>query len=122
MADHADELAEAALKAGAGVIADAVRANIETLPERTGRTKRGLQKGLGVTPVRNRNGTWDIKVGFDGYNEGGRPNQLMAALFESGSSKLKKHPIVRPAVTKAKDEAVQAMVDAADQKINELGG
>ena len=31
--------------------------------------KQGLLDGLGITPMRNDDGVWNVKIGFDGYND-----------------------------------------------------
>lgn len=115
-----ERVAEASLKGGAAVLADAVRENIGKLPEDTGVTKRGLQESLGFTPVGQGSGLYDIKVGFDGYNEDGMANVFMARIMESGTSTTKKHPFFRPAVNKAKDQALCAMEQAADKEIEKI--
>lgn len=112
---------ESSLKGGAAVVADEVRRGIDSLPENTGITKRGLQEGLGFSPVReNKDGVYDIKVGFRDYNERGVANAEIARIMESGTSKTPKHPFVRPAANRAKKAAIAAMQEAFDEECEKI--
>ena len=121
---------------GAKVIADEVRKSIQAIPLVQGYgtaehplpggvtkpQKYGLLKGFGISGLQNDGGFYNVKIGFDGYNSvstdkypKGQPNQLVARGCESGTSWKRKHPFVRPAVTRAKKRAVEAMKKACDE-------
>ena len=102
---------------GAGVVADEVRAGINSLPEKEGITKRGLREGLGLSQMRDDSGYINTSLGFAGVNARGVPNVLMARIMESGTSKVKKHPFIRPALARAKDRAIAAMTASIDKDI-----
>ena len=122
-----DEPIKKAVAAGAAVVADQIKANLEALPEEEfrklgeGEIFRGLPAGqkkdlvdsFGLTPIEK-----DIhtKAGFDGYGSfptnaypQGVPNQLLARSAESGSSVRQKTPFVEPAVKETRKEAVETM-------------
>ena len=111
------DIAGKAIYAGADIVADEIRKGIDTLPEVTGTTKKGLEDSLGISPLRDDNGYLNVKIGFDGYNEDGTANQLMARIMESGTSKTHKHPFVRPAVNRAKKAAEQKMAEVLNEEI-----
>ena len=137
---------EAAVYAGAKVVADAVRQSTEGLDRVTDAEamaawhekqptkisvsqKIGLVKSLGITPIKDKFGVISAKVGFDGYNEvktkrwpHGQPNQLIARSCESGSSAMTKQPFVRTAVKRVQGAALIEMERAADQKLKEILG
>lgn len=121
---------------GAKVIADEVRKSIQSIPLVQGYgtaehplpggvtkpQKDGLLKGFGISGLQNDGGFYNVKIGFDGYNSvstdkypKGQPNQLVARGVESGTSWKRKHPFMRPAVTRAKKRAVEAMKKACDE-------
>ena len=65
----------------AAIMADATRAEIEALPVDGGlgtpenplkgpnqKQKEGLLASLGITPLANDNGYYNVKIGFSGYN------------------------------------------------------
>lgn len=120
LAKSADDIAGKAIYAGAEIVADAIRQNIDTLPQDTGVTKRGLEEGFGIAPLQDDSGFINVKLGFDGYNENGTPNVMMARIFESGTSRIPKHPFVRPAINASRKRAEQAMADIIDQEIKKI--
>lgn len=131
-----------AVYVGGGIVADAVRKSIEALPSRTGKFKEppvsgvtaaqkaGLLEGLGISPMRNDSGYINVHVGMDGYNKTitenwprGVPNALVARSLESGTSWLKKHPFIAPAVRSVKTQAEMAMAAEFDKAIaKDFGG
>lgn len=139
-----EEIAGKAIYAGAEIITDAIRKNIEELPAVSDKTglfafleksqapltktaKQGLLDGLGITPMRNDDGVWNVKIGFDGYNDmptqkypRGQPNQLIARSLESGSSIAEKHPFVRPAITKNRKRAEAKMAEILEKEIQKI--
>lgn len=141
LADEADDAAKAAVRAGGAVLADAVRASLEALPEDThtvpgqryyyltesekyngvpAAEKASMLDALGVTPPKlDRDGNWNVKVGFDGYDDTltlayptGRPIPMLANAVEHGSSVRPATPFIKPAAQRANAAAVQAMQDA----------
>lgn len=138
-----DGIAGSAIYAGAGIVADEIRKGIENLPVITGygtdnnplpggvtsTQKRGLLDGLGISPMQNNNGFFDVKIGFDGYNgtktkdyPQGQPNQLVARGVESGTSWKQKRPFVRPAVNRSRKTAEKKMADVIDKEIEKIMG
>lgn len=117
---NTDRIVGAAIYAGADIVADAIKRNIGTLPQKTGVTKRGLEDGFGIAPLQEDRGYLNVKLGFDGYNENGVANVLMARVFESGTSTVPKHPFVRPAVNATRKAAEAKMAEVLDAEIKKL--
>lgn len=118
LADRSDATAKRAIYEAAGIVADRIRANLNANLAGSTQSTGALADSLGVTSVSlDRNGNWNAKIGFDGYDEKGVPNQLKARVMESGSSKVKKRPFVRPAVNATKKAAVEAMQKVIDEEI-----
>lgn len=130
MEQAAPETAKRALYQGAKVVADAMKRAVQALPEDTHRfgserhkltgprdwEKRDLEESFGVTPIREKNGVYDVKIGFDGYGSRptkkypkGVPNQMVARAIESGNSFRSKIPFVRRTVEQHREKAVEAM-------------
>lgn len=140
MGKEGKTIAEKAVCAGAAIVADAVRANIDALPAvkdewgviaynnhwgapLTETAKKGLQDGFGISPMGSEDGMLNVKLGFDGYNgmktkkyPKGQPNVLLARSIESGSSIAKKRPFVAPAVRKTKKAAEETMAKIIDEE------
>ena len=141
-----DEVCKAALYAGADVLADGIRSAINGLdtvgdkaaianwrqgtPGRISESqKAGLAASMGVTKIRNDFGQYDVKIGFDGYNDvktkrwpNGQPNALIARACESGSTEMLKQPFIRPTEKRLKSAVYDAMDEAANKKVNEITG
>ena len=145
--DASKDICGAAIYEGAKIIADEVKANLESLKTvsdavaiqaekkeeatyLTIRAKKGLIKSFGVTPMsQDDSGIYNVKLGFDGYNDvktkkwpKGQPNQLIARACESGSSAMIKQPFFREAVQKTKKKAESRMAEVLDEKIKKTGG
>ena len=109
-----EEIAKKAIYEGAKIVADEIKA-------RTPRDSGDLADSLGITPIsRDNDGNWTAKVGFDGYDSRGVPNQLKARVIESGTSTQKKKPFVRPAVNATKKRVTKRMEEVIDEEIKKL--
>ena len=139
--DGSEEIIGKAVYAGAGIVADAIKSNIQSLPivrgygtesnplpgGVTSAQKAGLIDGLGISHMQDDAGYLNVKIGFDGYNATktekypqGQPNQLVARGVESGTSWKQKKPFVRPAVTKSRKQAEDTMAKIIDEEIEKL--
>ncbi len=137
-----DEITKKAIYAGADVLADEIRKNIQSLPEekfrylRNGDTfqaltrtqKKDLLDSLGITPIeKDKSDNWNAKIGFDGFGSKptddypkGVPNQLLARSIESGSSVRAKRPFVRPAVNAVRRKVEAEMGRVVNEEIEKL--
>lgn len=144
LATGQEEIAKKAIYAAAGIVADKIKANLNSLPEekfrylRDGekfvgvpeRQKKDLIDSFGITPITtDSKGNWNAKIGFDGYGSiptkkypNGLPNQLLARAIESGSSVRRKKPFVRPAVNATKKQAQAKMAEIIDKEIEKIMG
>ena len=120
-----------AIYQGADIVADAVKASINALPASacTLVEKKGLQEGFGIARMRDDNGVYNVKLGFDGYNANktkkypkGKANAMIARSIESGTSWKAKHPFIAPAVRKSKAQAEAAMQKELDKNIKQIMG
>ena len=137
---HTENAMRSALYAGAKVVANEVRNQIQAIPavseeenkkaynndgrryKMSGKQKAGLLAGLGVARHELVAASVNTVVGFDGYNnliteqyEGGQPNQLVARIFEHGTSYSEKQPFMRKAKNASKAKAEAVMIERAEQ-------
>lgn len=136
-----DDMIGRAVYAGAGIVADAVKQGIQSLPVVTGygtdtnplpggvtaAQKAGLLDGFGISKLQDDNGYLNVKLGFDGYNRTktekypqGQPNQLVARGVESGTSWKQKKPFIRSAVTRSRKPAETEMKRVIDEEIEKI--
>lgn len=89
--------------------------------------KIGLQRSLGIAKMRNDNGFYNVKIGFDGYNNvktktwpQGQPNSMVARSVESGTSWMRKQPFMRQAEQSARKPCEEAMSKSVDKDIERI--
>lgn len=146
LGDNVQSIGGEAIYSAADIVANQIRSNlkgIKTVSEieniqayksgkksqLSGKQKQGLLDSLGITKLRNDEGFMNVKIGFDGYNAiktkkypKGQPNQLIARVTENGSSYMDKTPFIRPAVTKTRKPAQEAMQQVIDKRAAEIIG
>ena len=141
LAAKSDQIAKKALYSAADIVADEIKKNlVENLRDPAyagtgsyGKSQAGawggkssvptgdLEESFGITPIsQDEDGDWNVKIGFDGYDRKGVPNQLKARAMESGTSTLRKRPFVRPAVNATKKRAVEAMNEIIEQECKKI--
>ena len=145
--EAAKPAARKAVAAGAGVLADSIRASMEALPTDSFRylhgndklavasetQKRGMINAFGITPMKEDGGTIEVRIGFDGgepkgYITGteserypkGLPAAMVAASINSGSSARQKRPFFRSAINSAKPRAQKEMERAFDEELQKI--
>ena len=131
------EILGEAIYEGAGLVADAVKSSIESIPidERyvtggatlygiTPEQKAGLRDGFGIARMRDDSGFLNVKLGFEGYNSqvttkypGGQPNSLIARSVNAGTSFRQRIPFIDNAVNQTKGAAEQKMTETAEKAI-----
>lgn len=113
-----EEILKRAVYDGAAIVADEVRQRLHAVlsPDATGQ----LESSLGISKIQNDRGYVNARIGFDGYDSKGVPNQLKANVLESGSTRQPKRPFMRPAVNAARRPAEAKMEQVVEQEIENL--
>lgn len=114
------EVAGHAIYEGAKIVADQAKANLAGVIR--GPSTGALIGSLGISTMQESGDGWNVKLGFDGYDAKGVPNQLKARVMESGSSKQAKRPFFRPAINATKGAAVEKMGQIIDEEIAQIMG
>lgn len=133
-----------ALYDGAKAMADEVRKRIQGLPAvpdfenlkayGTGQKNRlsekqkaGLLAGLGIANFEKATSEVNTVIGFNGYNDvktnkypEGQPNQMVARIYESGTSYSQKTPFMRPAKNSGKPKAEAKMKEAIENWVEKV--
>ncbi len=112
------KIAKDVVMAGAQPVADEIRKGLENNLAGSKYSTGDLEASLGITPPDvDSAGNVNTKIGFDGYDRKGVANQLKARVMESGTSKIKKRPFVRPAINRSKNKALEEMQKKFDKEI-----
>ena len=87
LADKTDEIIPKVLEAGAEVVEDKVRSNLQSVigsgTKYDSRSTGELLRSLGTSPaLQDRNGDFDIKVGFSEPRSDGDSNAKIATILE----------------------------------------
>lgn len=76
-----------------------------------------LQDCEALTTFQDKNGFIYTQIVFPGYDSKGTPNAVKARVLESGSSKQKKRPFIRPAIKACEAQVVETMQKTLDTAI-----
>lgn len=125
LADKTDEIIPKVLKEGGEVVAAKVKSNIQAVigkeTKYDSRSTGELIDALGVTPAGvDRNGNYDVKVGFDEPRKDGESNAKIANILEYGKSGQPPKPFLKPAKTASRNACIEAMKKKLDEEINKL--
>lgn len=129
LGENVDDIAGEAVYEGAGIIADAVRKNINTIrtngkdPWETKRRelqKDGLRNGLTTFEITNVGGRTEGGVGFAGYNKRGQANRKVANAFNSGTSFSSKQPFFERALRASRPQARKRMAEYVEQEFEKI--
>lgn len=125
LADKTDEIIPKVLKEGGEVVAAKVKSNLQAVigkeTKYNSRSTGELIDALGVTPAGvDRNGNYDVKVGFDEPRKDGESNAKIANILEYGKSGQPPKPFLKPAKTASRNACIEAMKRKLDEEINKL--
>lgn len=128
-----DKIINEAVYTGAGVLADAVREEIENLPKHEKGSPGGVKEyerkamleGMGIAHIRiDDDGLLNTRVGFDGYHEmpdgSKKPIPMIARAINSGTSFSPKQPFVREAVRGKRTEVEDAVQKVFENEVNKI--
>ena len=117
--DNMDKIAESALTAGGNVVLRKTKSNLESMVK--GPSTGQLISALGLSPVLlDRNGNYNIKVGFDEYRSDGSANAMVANIIEYGKHGQPAKPFLKNAKSSSKKECEETMARKIEEEIKKL--
>ena len=125
LADKTEEIVPRVLDAGGEVIAAQARSNLQSVVGKgtkfPSRSTGQLESALGVSGARvDRNGNYNVKVGFAENRNDGVSNAMLANLLEHGKHGQPPKPFLRPARAAAKGAALAAMKAKLEEEIGKI--
>lgn len=129
------KFAKRSLYEGAGVMADAIKSSINTIPTRaeesdpgaprmqsgiTPTQKQGLIDGFGISRMRDAGPGVNVKLGFGGKNADGRSNASVADAAESGRSWMQATHFFSQAVNGSRGAAESAMEKEFTDQVKQI--
>ena len=122
LAEKTDEIVPKVLAAGAEVVEKNVRANLSSVigknTKEESRSTGQLLSALGTTAARqDRDGNFNVKVGFAENRTDGKSNAMIASVLEYGKQGQPPKPFLKPAKTKSRSSCIQAMEKKLEEEI-----
>lgn len=120
-----DAIAETVLEAGGEVVLEKTKSNLASVigsgTKYDSRSTGELESSLGLTGVKmDRNGNFNIKVGFSEPRSDGGSNAQLANIIEYGKSGQPAKPFLKPAKSASKKQCIEAMKQAFETEVEKL--
>lgn len=123
LADRTDEILPKVLEAGAEVVESKVRSNLASVigkgTKEPSRSTGQLLSALGTSPaLQDKNGDFNVKVGFSEPRSDGESNAKIASILEYGKSGQPARPFLKPAKSSSKNACIEAMKAKLESEVN----
>ena len=125
LGNKTDEIVPKVLEAGGKVVEAKVKANLQSVIgsgiKTDSRSTGQLVGALGITkPRQDRNGDFNVKVGFDEPRSDGKKNAMIASVLEYGKHGQPPRPFMKPAKAASKAECIEAMKAAFEKEVESI--
>lgn len=122
LGERTDEIIPKVLEAGGEVVLDKARANLAAVVGRDtkeeSRSTGELVSALGLSPAKlDRDGNYNVKVGFAEPRRDGRSNTMVATVLEYGKSGQPAKPFLKPARSATHAPCIEAMKNAFEREV-----
>ena len=122
LGEKSDEISEKMLQAGGDVVKAELKAQLKCIigkdTKYPSRSTGQLIESVGKSGVQlDRNGNWDIKVGFDDHRDDGKTNAMIANVLEYGKSNQPAKPFIHHTKSKSKKRCEAAMVQVFEEEV-----
>jgi HK97 gp10 family phage protein len=115
------EISKKAVMAGANPVIDGIRQELTKNLIESEYTTGDLLDALGLArPDVDYKGNTNTKIGFHGYDRKGVPNVVKARAMESGTSRQKKRPFIRPVVRRLKAQCINEIRRVIDDEVYKI--
>ncbi len=125
LAEKTDEIIPMVLEAGAEVVYDKVKSNLSSVVGKNTKVKSRstgeLESALGVSPAKqDRNGNFNVKIGFAEPRSDGGSNAKLANILEYGKHGQPPKPFLKPAKSRSRGACIEAMTNKLESEIEKL--
>ncbi len=125
LGDKTDEIISNVLEAGGEVVLDKVKTNLKGVigneTKEKSRSTGELVSSLGLSPTKlDRNGNFNVKVGFNEPRGDGDTNAKIANILEYGKSGQPPKPFLKPAKSASRKACIETMKSELDKEIEKL--
>ena len=125
LGERTDEIVTKVLESGGEVVESKVRSNLSAVIGRGTKKKNQstgeLLRSLGVSPAKqDKDGNFNVKVGFSEPRSDGGSNAKIANILEYGKSGQPPKPFLKPAKSASKNECIDAMKKRFEEEVEKL--
>ncbi len=125
LAEKTDEIIPKVLEAGAEVVYDKVKSNLSSVVGKNTKVKSRstgeLESALGVSPAKqDRDGNFNVKIGFAEPRSDGGSNAKLANILEYGKHGQPPKPFLKPAKSRSRGACIEAMTSKLESEIEKL--
>jgi len=125
LGNKTDEIVSKALEAGGEVVLDKVKTNLKSVigngTKEKSRSTGELVSSLGLSPTKlDKNGNFNIKIGFNEPRGDGDANAKIANILEYGKSGQPPKPFLKPAKSASRKACIETMKSELDKEIEKL--
>ena len=123
LADQTDTIIPKVLEAGGEVVLSKVKSNLSSVigsgTKEKSRSTGELERSLGLSPAKqNRDGNWDVKIGFAEPRSDGDSNAKIANILEYGKSGQPPKPFLKPARAQSKSACIETMKAKLQEEVD----
>lgn len=120
-----DEIIPKVLEVGGEVVASKVKSNLQAAigsgTKEESRSTGQLISALGVTTAKqDKEGNYNVKVGFSEPRRDGKSNAMIAGVLEYGKHGQPPKPFLKPAKSASKSACINAMKEKFEEEVNKL--
>ncbi len=125
LGEKTDEIIPKVLEAGGEVVEAKVKSNLQAVigsgTKEESRSTGELLSALGVSSARqDKDGNFNVKVGFSEPRSDGKSNAMIAGVLEYGKSGQPPKPFLKPAKSASKSACVDAMIAAFEKEVENI--
>ena len=125
LGEKTDEIIPKVLEAGGEVVEAKVKSNLQAVigsgTKEESRSTGELLSALGVSSARqDKDGNFNVKVGFSEPRPDGKSNAMIAGVLEYGKSGQPPKPFLKPAKSASKNACVDAMIAAFEKEVENI--
>ena len=125
LGEKTDEIIPKMLEAGGEVVEAKVKSNLQSVigsgTKEESRSTGELISALGVSSARqDKDGNFNVKVGFSDPRTDGKSNAMIAGVLEYGKSGQSPKPFLKPAKSASKSACVDAMIAAFEKEVENI--
>ena len=125
LGEKTDKIIPRVLEAGAKVVEAKVKSNLQSVigsgTKEKSRSTGELLSALGVSSAKqDKDGNFNVKVGFSEPHSDGKSNAMLAGVLEYGKSGQLPKPFLKPAKSASKNACIEAMKAKLESEVNGL--